>query len=146
MIIQLRNPAGIYVLHDLLSRAFSLKPWPNLAVVEKELERLTRDPKAGILLGLEEHQYRAISVIILPISPLDTTPQVIHLYNEGSRALRKELVQATVDFIEKNGYNSFVAVNYTSKDDKVWKRVMQPTGWEIKPIGTLMEFSRVELS
>jgi hypothetical protein len=105
------------------------------------LANLIKDVKVGMLCSISEGAPNAISITILPSSELDNRPQVIYLYSEGKKNARKELVKATVDFIKESGYTTFWAINYQKNmPDKVWLRLMKPEGWQVEPVGHIMEF------
>ena len=143
MIVPLRHPALFKVpeFQEFLRRAFSRTPWRTDDILE-HLEKTITLPRISTILNVEQGEYLGIAVVALPESKLDPFPQIIHLYSEGPIRNRKVIIQAVVDFMEERGYTKVWAVNYTGKPDKVYQRVMKPQGWEVKPIGSIMEFSR----
>lgn len=143
MIIQLRNPKVPELYPEFFQRAFAPSPWGQVIAQNSGiLGNLVKTASLVWLLAFEDGQPVGLSIIALPESPLERNPQVLHLYSEGTKGVvRRELIKATVEAIKERGYNSFMAVNFTFKSDRKWKQVMQPEGWTIKKIGSLMRFT-----
>lgn len=139
--VEVKNPyiLTIPTFQEFLARAIAKSPWKGIDLTE-EIRNLIQAPRVGVHLTQEDGKIVAISFTLLPMSKLDTTPQVAYLYNEGSTEARKSLISQIVDFISQAGYNRFWALNYTQAKDKAWAKVMQPEGWDISPIGSIMEF------
>jgi hypothetical protein len=140
--IPVHNPRALKVPEfvDLFKASVDKSPWKGKDLLG-ELEKMVLRADVGVFVTVEDGKFVALSITFLPVHVLDTTPQVAHLYNEGSPSARRSLVDTTVDFIKRSGYNSFWAVNYTGNTDKAWAKVMKAEGWDINPIGSIMEFS-----
>jgi hypothetical protein len=139
--VEVENPniLAIPTFREFLSRAIAKSPWKGVEIME-EVRNLIQSKSVGVHLTQEDGKLVAISFTMLPTSKFDTTPQVAYLYNEGSSAARKSLISQIVDFISQAGYNRFWVLNYTQAKDTAWAKVMQPEGWDISPIGSIMEF------
>ena len=96
----------------------------------------------GLFITEEDGSLVGLSIVSLPTSRLDTCPQVIYLYNEGTLQAKDNLIKTTVDFIHSAGYNRFWAINYTGRSDTAWGKVMKPEDWDLSPVGSIMEFRR----
>lgn len=138
---EVKNPKAMEVpaFREMVLRSLDPSPWGPEAI--DEFSNLIVNPKAQIVVSLENSAFVGISVALLPVSPLDNHPQVIHIYNEGSQGARRELVKATAAGIKDKGYDNFWAINFTGRKDAVWERTFKPEGWEVKPIGSIMEFT-----
>ena len=138
--IEVKNPAAVKVpiIRDFLQRAFQKSPWGWSEEVLPELERHIQDPSVGVLLAMEHSNPIGLSIVLLPTSPLDQTPQVAYLYSERGTP---QLTKATVDFIQGKGYNRFQALNNTGNSDRAWMKVMAVDGWTVRPKATLMEYT-----
>ena len=139
----IKNPNAVYFLgfKDLLQRAFAVSPWKDIDITD-EIKSIITNPRMGLLGTKENNQFVGLSIISLPTSKLDTCPQVIYLYNEGTMQAKDNLIKATVDFIHKAGYNRFWAINYSGRSDAAWSKVMKPEDWDLSPVGSIMEFKR----
>lgn len=143
--VQVKNPKamGFLEFRELIKRAFVVSPWKDIDV-KSEIISLLNNPRMGVFVTDEDHNLVGLSIVSLPTSRLDTCPQVIYLYNEGTLQAKDNLIKSTVDFIHKAGYNHFWAINYTGRSDAAWSKVMKPDEWDISPIGSIMEFRRNE--
>lgn len=128
----------------LVVDAFRAGSFPPYKDIKDELARMVMDPRVALIIGMEDGRFDALSLSSLPTSRLIMLPQVGHLFNRGSPALRKAIIAATVAFIEENGYKQFWALNMTGKSDKAWTKVMQPEGWNAARRGSVMEFNKNE--
>lgn len=104
------------------------------AEILREVEKGMREQRYKVFVI----KYAAFCILAMPDHPLQQ-PQVIHFYSEIPR-LRRKLVRTVLDFIKKNGYSKFQAVNSSGADDEVWKRTFLYPGWKIKPTKTVFEF------
>lgn len=138
--VEVNNPKVMEVpaFREMVLRSLDPSPWGPEAI--DEISKLIVDPNAQIVVSMENAAFVGISVALLPVSPLDNHPQVIHIYNEGSIGARRVLVKATAAGIKDKGYDNFWAINFTGRRDEVWTRAFKPEGWEVKPIGSIMEF------
>ena len=143
MIVEVRNPALLKVaeFRDLLDRALATLEYPALLEIEDVVKGMLKNPNYITLLGLEAHEYKALSISALPLHKLDKVPQVILFYSTGSKALTRALAQQTVDKIEQKGYNKFWAINRSGRPDAVWQRALTPDGATSRVIGSIMEFT-----
>lgn len=132
---------------DLFCRGIQKSAWSHLSCSEALaiLRNLILDPKAGVLVELADTTPKAFAIVQLPASPLDTTPQVVHIYNEGLKSHRRNLVQGIVDFVAAAGYNKLWALDFTGKS-KAWDRAMKPEGWTLKPVGRIVEIDKWDKS
>lgn len=142
-ILVLKNPKAMEVpaIKGLFDRGIAKSAWAGMDGAVDELRNLIQSPTAGVILGEENGCFRGFSLVLLPQSKLDTIPQVIHIYNEGTKSLRRKIVQATVDFIEKAGYNKLWAMDFTGRS-RAWDRAMKPEGWSLKQIGRIVEIAK----
>lgn len=144
-----RNPNVLTIpsWQAMFYRGVQKSSWSHLTCGETLaiIRNLILDPKAGVLVELEDTIPKAFAIVQLPATPLDTTPQVVHIYNEGKQSHRRTLVQGIVDFVAKAGYNRLWALDFTGKD-RAWDRAMKPKDWTLKPIGRIVEIAKWDKS
>ena len=69
-----------------------------------ELEKMVKNPRAGVMMGVNKGQFEAIGIVLLPDDKFTPTPQVALFYNEGNMAMKRALVAKIVDFVAGAGY------------------------------------------
>jgi hypothetical protein len=127
---------------DLFKRAFpegSLVCNPGFEASIERFADMMYDPLYGIFAVCDGESLVGLSLVLLPTDENDPYPQVLHLYHQGDAQSRRQLIDATVDFIRESGYISFRAINATSKADSVWARLFSRAG-AARRIGSIMEF------
>lgn len=149
-VVRMQNPRAFSVepLRDLFRKAFpgddNVGPFEGN---EQEFAALVQDDRIGVLVGVEDGDFRAVAVVGIPRSPLVPHPEVIKVYvgrpdRGGAGApLRKALFQAIVDFIVQNGYTTFRSFcpATTQKELAAWRRFFRKGG-EAKTVGSYEEF------
>ena len=109
----------------------------------QEFRKLVVDADAGVFIGFEDYTPRGLFLISPPF-PLFPVPQVWHAFNQGSKGLKKAMMQAGIAFLKDKGYNKIHAVNGTGIETELWKRVFGLRSCS-KSIGTMHEIDINEL-
>lgn len=110
---------------------FEVNPNPIIEVINSNDKVL--------LIGVEDGEWKCLSMAGLPDGVGTVDPYSGHFYNEGKAALRNEVLQATVDFVLQNGYTSIVALHSSGKADEPWLRMLKKFGEPTK-IGSIYRF------
>lgn len=135
------NVARLASVENLLKASFSLSTYPPWEVLRPHVAEYLFQPHVGFFLAFDKSgEPRGVSIVLLPQSPLETTPQVANFYSEGPKALTRELIRATVDFIKESGYTTFWAINHSKMDDPTWVKALKPKDWSIERVASIMEF------
>jgi len=130
MIIRLRNPEALALqpIRDLFARAFESQTPVSFEVFMPAIEPYLSSPDVAVLVGREDNAYKAVTIALMPGSALFPFPQVYHFYNEGSAKLRNRLIDALVEWVKEQGYNSLHVAKWSDGPDKVWKRAFSRAG------------------
>jgi hypothetical protein len=113
-----------------------LKPvfnYPDDAIVQ-EIETGLKSGKYKLFVI----RYSAFCILYIPQTIFET-PQVLHFYSEKPH-MRRELVDAVLDFVKKSGYTKLRATNGSGADDEIWKRAFRHKDWTITPVKTVFDF------
>ena len=144
--VLLRNPRALLVpdVAMLIKRAVEgtehVAPG-GIDTTAKEFFDYTTDEDKFLFLGMEDGAPKGLEMGYFPDSALFPLPMVTLIYNEGSKALTKVMLQATVDHITAHGYSKFWAMNATGKSDAVWIRALTPKGIKGRKIATVIEMA-----
>ena len=108
----------------------------GIDTVAKEFFEYTTDEDKFLCLGIEKVNPKGLEMGYFPDSALFPLPVVTLIYNEGSKALIKVMLSATVEHITAHGYSKFWAMNATGKSYKAWIRACTPIGTTGPVIGS----------
>ena len=145
-VILLRNPRALLVpdVAMLIKRAVEgtehVAPG-GIDTTAKEFFDYTTDEDKFLFLGMEDGAPKGLEMGYFPDSALFPLPVVTLIYNEGSKALIKVMLSATVEHITAHGYSKFWAMNATGKSDKAWIRALTPKGTTGRVIANVIEMS-----
>lgn len=122
----------------LLLRAIEATQAPtvNAQAYYDEIAAHIASPARGVFVGFDEHDPKAVAVVILPTSPMMMGPQVPLAYSE-SRALSTAVGVRVRDWLHQAGFDRFFCVNF-KHDDKAYARVFGHVG-EFRAAGTFFE-------
>lgn len=144
-VIELRDPQVLMKadLQQLLKRAVEsgtfLAPQGVESVAEDIFNFVVRDDQF-MFLGAEKGQWKGVIMGYLPAGHMFPYPTIVNFYNEGSRALSREMGAALMDFIVERGYTQVLAVNSSGHSDEVWLKGLTPTGAKSYITGSLSMF------
>lgn len=143
-VVTLSNPEAMLRedVQDLFRRAFpegGLVAPDGFDSVAEDFVKLVLDNNSEVLVAADKTGLKGLAIILYPDSPIIPTPQVFHLYCQGSFRAKDTLVQAVVDKVREKGYTRMWAINGTGKPDAVWARAFRKAG-QPKPVGSVMEF------
>jgi len=138
--VQVPGVFALPAVHQWLQRLIAEMTFPNPEEVLNFLASECVYPGCQVLLGLEDNVPKALSVCILPMSPLMVEPQVVAAYNDGSLELGQKLCAETVSFVKAAGFTKLMFVNRTGHADEVIFRRWAPHGKGTK-YGSLLEFT-----
>lgn len=136
------NPLALKVpeVNALFKKVFSQRAlagkWDD--EIEFDVVRLLQDPRAGVFMGQENNQFKALLIVTLPANKLLPSPVVYTVWNEGSKALLKQMANEGVAFLKANGYDHFWGVNQLT-DDETYARLFSFMGKPSK-VASLLEF------
>ncbi len=142
LVIRVQNPLALKVpeVKALVQRAFEkgtlAGKWTD--ELEYAIALVIGDPKSGVFVGQESNAFKALLIINLPASPLIPAPVVYTVYNEGTKALLKQMANEGVAFGKANGYDHFWGVNQLT-DDATYARLFAYMGKPTK-VASLLEF------
>ncbi len=145
-VILLRNPRALLVpeVAMLLKRAVEgtehVAPG-GVDTTAKEFFDYTTDESMFLFLGMEDGAPKGLEMGYFPDSALFPLPMVTLIYNEGTKALTKAMLTATVEHISARGYSKFWAMNATGKSDKAWIRALTPKGTTGRVIANVIEMA-----
>lgn len=144
-VIELRNPQVLTKpdLAFLLKRAVEsgafLAPQGFDSVAE-DIFNFVVDPNQFMILGAEKGQWKSVILGYFPGTKLFPYPTIVNFYNEGSRALSREMGAYLMDFVVEHGYTQVLAVNSSGHSDEVWLKGLTPQGATGTITGSLAMF------
>ena len=140
-IIRLTTPAIFSVpqIQAFFLQAARDAKYPNPEDVVDVLARESAMPGSQILIGFEDEVPVAVTVTMLPGSPLMLLPQVVMAYNKGTRAMTSGLMSEIKSFLQDWGWKKFLCVNLSDHDDKTYARAYRSLG-ELTKKNSIMEF------
>lgn len=130
MILELQNPRALDLpeIRALFARAFDNHPQVDGETVLSELQHWLGHEKLTVLLVRDDTgTYRGLSIILFPATRLFAMPQVYHFHFNGPRALREELIQATLLAIRRQGYDKFATTNLNGRE-RAFQRLFRSAG------------------
>ena len=142
-VINIRNPKALLTdnLQELLGRAFPGTDGilPPFAELKSEIATFIHHPKIGVMVGIDDNgDLNSFSLVMLPTTKIAPHPQILYFYSAGDDKLREATVQAVVDFVRENGYDTLWAINMTHRNDAAWQKLFQKGG-KSRRIGSIME-------
>lgn len=139
-VVRMTNPLAMNgdQVQELFSRAFKDSKMCSFEGAEEEFLRLVRHASTGVFVGAEKGEFHGLVIVDLPSTRLAPHPTVFHFFNEGSDALRTELIKAAVDFALQAGYTRLWAINATGRPNVAYKKLFEEAG-EVEIIGGFME-------
>lgn len=93
----------------------------------------------GVFVGLDGVELCALTICILPDSPLMAVPQVLASLNTGPEEAMTAVHQAMLAFCSDAGYNRLWCINQSGHSDAAFKRQFKYAG-KAKTLGSLLEF------
>ncbi len=145
-IVLLRNPRALLIpdVAMLIKRAVEstehVAPG-GIDTTAKEFFDYTTDEDKFLFLGMENGAPKGLEMGYFPDSALFPFPMVTLIYNEGTKALTKVMLTATVEHITAHGYSKFWAMNATGRSDKTWIRALTPKGTTGHVIANVIEMA-----
>lgn len=142
VVIRVQNPLALKIpeVKELFVKVFKgqtlAKEWSD--ALEWEVVNVIGNPKNGVFLGQEGGKFKALLIINLPTSLLLPKPVVYTVYNDGTRALMKQIANEGIAFLKANGHNTFWGVNQIT-DDTTYARLFGFVGKK-KNVASLLEF------
>lgn len=141
----LRNPQALLLpdLQNHLRRAIESMAFiapAGFDTIAEDLYKFVVEPRQFLALGAEDGQWKCSCAGFLPGSNLFPYPTISFLYNEGTRALCREVQAEVMDFMVSNGYTQALVVNTSGKNDAAWLRGLTPEGAKSKVVGSLVHF------
>lgn len=141
----LRNPQALMKadIQGLLQRCVEsgvfLAPagWNSVA---QDIINFVMEPQQFMILGIEAGEFKGCILGYLPHGNLFPYPTVVAIYNEGTRALSKELQAALLEHLLEAGYTRMLAVNTSGHEDVVWLKGLTPEGATGSIVGSLAMF------
>lgn len=144
-VIELRNPHVLAKpdVQQLLKRGVESDVFiaPNgFETVAQDIFNFVVQKHQFMLLGAENGAFKGVILGWFPTGNLFPYPSIVLFYNEGSRALSREMQDYLLDFIVSNGYTRMLAVNSSGHKDEVWLKGLTPQGASSKLAGSLAVF------
>ncbi len=144
-VITLREPRALVKpdLAALLKRAVESGVFlaPNgFDMVAEDIFNMVVDEGQFLILGAEKGQWKAVIMGYFPGTKMFPYPTIVNFYNEGSRALSREMGAYLMDFIVEHGYTQVLAVNSSGHADEVWLKGITPKGATSYITGSLAMF------
>ena len=140
MAIEVRNEGILHLpeFWELGIHAFEDPRFPPFAHMQDELLGIIRSPTTALIL----EPFKALAILALPsgVSPFAPDPQMVYFFNLGTPKDKAAVLQASVDFLHKRGYNRAIALNQSGKPDEVWAKALTPQGWTARHKASLYEF------
>lgn len=142
-IIQLRNPNALLVpaVQRILKAAIEsdalVAPGGFDTIAQDILDYVTLD-NHFLLLGAENGEFKAMLMGHFPAGQLFPYPQVIVLYNEGTKALKTAIQQKYIDIMLERGYTKTLAMNGSGRSDKAWLKALTPPNAKASVLGSVM--------
>lgn len=141
----LRNPQALMkpdiqgILQRTVESGVFLAPsgWNSVA---QDIIDFVMNPQQFMILGIEAGEFKGCILGFLPHGNLFPYPTVVAIYNEGTRALSKELQAALLDHLLEAGYTRMLAVNSSGHEDAVWLKGLTPEGATGSIVGSLAMF------
>ncbi len=128
---------------DLFDKAFvSNLPSDAISVIGELIDIAEED---FVLIGVarEDDVLVGLTIAFLPADGLIKVPTVYHFYSVGSSEMRNMMIDAVVDWVKENGYNKFLASNFTKRPDCLWKRLFRRAG-KLEKVGSIYLFELKE--
>lgn len=111
--------------------------WDSIAL---DIYNFVADPTQFMILGAEDGEWKGVVLGFMPAGNLFPYPTTVLFYNEGSRALSREMQDKLMDILLEAGYTSLLAVNSSGAHDEVWQRALTPEGATATKVGSLVLF------
>lgn len=108
--------------------------------VAQDIYNFVADPTQFMVLGAEKGEMKGLVLGFLPVGNLFPYPTIVLFYNEGSRALSREMQDVVLDILLEAGYTRMLAVNSSGAKDEVWQRALTPKGATSEKVGSLYVF------
>lgn len=129
-VILVRNPHVLFVpeVQEVLKRTLASNAMiapGGLDSVAEDLFAFTTRPDHFFYLGAEDGKFKAVAMGYLPSGKMFPYPTIVAFYNEGSKALARQLKEQLLDRLLKDGYTKVWAVNGTGRPDEVWLRAFE---------------------
>ena len=142
--VLLRNPRALLIPNVAMLIKRAVEGTEHVApggidTTAKEFFDYTTEEDKFLFLGMEDGAPKGLVMGYFPDSALFPLPMVTLIYNEGTKALTKAMLQATFDHITANGYSKVWAINTTGKSDKAWIRALTPKGATGRIIANVIE-------
>lgn len=132
---------ALNAVQRLFHAAFSdcrLFPQGFEGMIEEVVDMIGK-PHTSVLLGIEDDIPIGLLIIRFPTSRITQVPQILHFYNGGSGAVRKNLLKSGAALVKARGYTKVWAINGTDSPDSVWARAFRVAG-PASHVGGIMEF------
>ena len=144
-------------LHDpdvvsLFDRAFAAELPADSDSILSELETIIEEDYTLVGIARERNcfttihpvtgkDYDLVGLVItfLPVDGFNKFPVVYQFYSVGSNKMRNMMIDAVVDWVKENGYNKFLASNFTKRPDCLWKRLFRRAG-KLEKVGSIYMF------
>lgn len=108
--------------------------------IAQDIFNFVADPSQFMVLGAEKGEMKGVVMGFLPVGNLFPYPTLVMFYNEGSRALSREMQDVVLDILLEAGYTRMLAVNSSGRPDEVWARALTPSGATSEKVGSLYSF------
>ena len=145
--ILLRNPRALLVpdVIKLVNRAVKSVPLLELTELDgaaaQEFFDYCTDENSFLFLGFEDGHAHALMMGYFPTSALFPYPVISLIYNEGSKALLRIVVNEWQALLTSRGYSRTWALNGSGRSDAAWLRCLLPDDWTGKKIASMMELT-----
>jgi hypothetical protein len=120
LVIRVQNPLALKVpeVKSLFERAFNEKTLTHGVSdeVEYAIATVVGDPKWAVFLGQENNAFKSMMMVNANTSPLLPVPIVYAVYNEGTKALLKQMADEGIAFLKASGYDRFCLVNHIADE------------------------------
>lgn len=137
---------------DLFERAFVSEMPSNARSVLTDLQSnigdyvlvgVAREKATNPLARYRNDRLVGLVIAFLPTDNLFKVPTIYHFYSTGSNEMRNMMIDAVVDWVKENGYNKFLASNFTKRPDCLWKRLFRRAG-KLEKVGSIYMFELKE--
>ena len=124
---------------NLFDKAFASELPSDGNSVIGELMDIVEEDYTLVGVAREDGNLVGLTIAFLPVDDFNKFPVIYQFYSVGSSKMRNMMIDAVVDWVKENGYNKFLASNFTKRPDCLWKRLFRRAG-KLEKVGSIYTF------
>ena len=142
-LFRIRTAKALDDIEFLFNDAFTTGIPSDASLIHDEIRTLITEDFTLVGVAREDDSFVGLVVAFLPVDGFNAFPSVFQFYSVGSSKMRNMMIDAVVDWVKENGYNKFLASNFTKRPDCLWKRLFRRAG-KLEKVGSIFMFELKE--